>query len=171
MNKLLTSLACGTVLSMSILGVGFAENASGMSMGGSGGMTTRTAPTPTYTNDRVGNMDTNNYMDRMVNQAGRDLTNTMTGTVRKTENIMDDKVRTDNYRTNDYRTNNYRTNNYRNDNSTVSPLSNATPTGRYRATSTTTNNDNDNNNGNWGWLGLIGLIGLAGMRNRSSERR
>ncbi|SET62263.1 WGxxGxxG family protein [Paenibacillus sp. NFR01] len=161
MNKLLTSLACGTVLSMSILGVGFAENASGMSMGGSGGMTTRNAPAPTYTNDRVGNMDTNNYMDRMVNQAGRDMTNTMTGTVRKTENIMDDKVRTDNYRTN----------NYRNDNSTVSPLSNATPTGRYRATSTTANNDNDNNNGNWGWLGLIGLIGLAGMRNRSSERR
>ncbi|MBY0012630.1 WGxxGxxG-CTERM domain-containing protein [Paenibacillus typhae] len=56
-----------------------------------------------------------------------------------------------------------------NDNSTVSPLSNNTQTGRYRATSTTTNTDNDRGS-NWGWLGLIGLLGLAGMRNRSSER-
>ncbi|MNP80322.1 hypothetical protein D3C76_1783850 [compost metagenome] len=56
-----------------------------------------------------------------------------------------------------------------NDNSSVSPLSNNTQTGRYRATSTTTNTDNDRGS-NWGWLGLIGLLGLAGMRNRSGER-
>ncbi|MBW4080031.1 WGxxGxxG-CTERM domain-containing protein [Paenibacillus sp. S150] len=69
--------------------------------------------------------------------------------MRGNDTIMRDKVRTG-------------------DNSTVSPLSNTTPTGRYRATSTTTNTDG--NGSNWGWLGLIGLLGLAGMRSRSGER-
>ncbi|OKP89874.1 hypothetical protein A3844_04230 [Paenibacillus helianthi] len=128
MNKLITSLACGTVLSMSLLGVGYASSASGTT--GMGG----TAP--------VYNGSSTN--DHMMNNT--------TGTLRNNDTIMRDKIRTG-------------------DNTTVSPLSNTTTTGRYRATSTTTNaTDNDNNRSNWGWLGLVGLLGLAGMRSKSGER-
>ncbi|WP_379161309.1 WGxxGxxG family protein [Paenibacillus sp. sgz5001063] len=141
MNKLITSLACGTVLSMSLLGVGYASNASGTA--GMGG----TAPiyNGSSTNDRMGTGT------RMMNEQGNTMLNNTTGTLRNNDTIMRDKVRTG-------------------DNSTVSPLSNTTQTGRYRATSTTTNATDNDNGSNWGWLGLVGLLGLAGMRNRSSER-
>ncbi|MGN7761274.1 WGxxGxxG family protein [Paenibacillus sp. 22594] len=145
MNKLITSLACGTVLSMSLLGVGYASSASGTT--GMGG----TAPVynGSSTNDRMNNTGTGT---RMMNEQGNTMMNNTTGTLRNNDTIMRDKIRTG-------------------DNSTVSPLSNTTPTGRYRATSTTTNaTDNDDNGSNWGWLGLVGLLGLAGMRSKSGER-
>lgn len=145
MNKLITSLACGTVLSMSVMGASYASSANGSaSLGGIPAVTT-------------GTMDGN-------------LMNGTTGTLNTNESIMRDKIRTnDSYREYYNNTNrgNYNTNNY---NNTVSPLANTTPTGRYRTTSTTTNNANTNRGSNWGWLGLLGLLGLVGMRSRSGER-
>jgi MYXO-CTERM domain-containing protein len=134
LKKLITSLACGAVLSMSLLGTGYASTAAGTA--GMGG----TAPVinSTNTDNRMGNMG--NTGNTMMNQT--------TGTMHKNETIMKDKIRTG-------------------DNSTVSPLSNSTSTGNYRAQSTTTDN---NKNSNWGWLGLLGLLGLVGMRSRSGER-
>ncbi|OKP97492.1 WGxxGxxG family protein [Paenibacillus sp. P46E] len=145
MNKLITSLACGTVLSMSLLGVGYASSASGTT--GMGG----TAPVynGSSTTDRMTNTGTGTHM---MNEQGNTMMNNTTGTLRNNDTIMRDKIRTG-------------------DNTTVSPLSGTTTTGRYRATSTTTNaTDNDNNRSNWGWLGLVGLLGLAGMRSKSGER-
>lgn len=99
----------------------------------------------------MGNMGNMGNMDnRMMDSRGNTLMNETRDSMHKTENIMRDKVRTG-------------------DNSSVSPLSNSTPTGRYRAQSTTTANTT-NNRSNWGWLGLLGLLGLAGMRSRTGER-
>ncbi|MHA6530239.1 WGxxGxxG family protein [Paenibacillus sp. BAC0078] len=120
MNKLITSLTCGTILSMSLLGVG---NAS------------------TVTGDGT----------HMMNQQGNTMMNQTTGTMHRNETIVQDRVRYG-------------------DNTTVSPLSNTTPTGRYRTTSTTVPTTTTRTGSNWGWLGLIGLLGLAGMRSRSGER-
>ncbi|MOA50336.1 hypothetical protein D3C78_1733410 [compost metagenome] len=100
--------------------------------------------------------------------------NGTTGTMNQNESIMRDKIRTgENYRPNTYNTNNYNEGNNTRDNynrNTVSPLSNTTTDGKYRATSTTTNGTT-NRGSNWGWLGLLGLLGLVGMRSRSDERR
>lgn len=171
MNKLITSLACGTVLSMSLMGASYASNDIGSAaLGG-------------VPNANTG-MDGTNH-NRMMNTEGN-LMNGVTGTVNQTENIMRDKIRTtnDNYRTRGTGTNNNQrnnswdnntTNNYirdnTNTNSQMSPMANTTPAGRYRATSTTTNNDNNGRTSNWGWLGLFGLLGLLGMRSKSEERR
>ncbi|WP_150266173.1 WGxxGxxG family protein [Paenibacillus tepidiphilus] len=160
MNKLITSLACGTLLSMSLMGVGFAESAAGTmgntvpdtgARGGQGVVNNLTNDAHRMYNEGTGRL----------NQAGNNMMNQVTGTGNRTDNIMRDKVRTGD------------------NNNGVSPLSttndngryrtnNTTDNGRYRANATTNNNDNDN--GNWGWLGLIGLLGLAGMRNRSVDR-
>ncbi|KAI7252020.1 hypothetical protein KC345_g11521 [Hortaea werneckii] len=77
LKKLITSLACGTVLSMSLLGVGYASTAAGTS--GMGG----TAPVinSTTTDNRMGNM-------------GNTMMNQTTGTMHKNETIMRDKIRT-----------------------------------------------------------------------------
>ncbi|MNO56140.1 hypothetical protein D3C76_466500 [compost metagenome] len=145
MNKLITSLACGTVLSMSLLGVGYASTASGTTgMGGTSPVYNGSAA-----NDRMTNMGTTGT--RMMNEQGNTMMNNTTGTLRNNDTIMRDKVRTG-------------------DNTTVSPLANTTQTGRYRATATTTNAADNDNDFDWGWLGLVGLLGLAGMRNRSGER-
>lgn len=145
MNKLITSLACGTVLSVSLLGAGYTASAAGTT--GMGG----TAPVinSTTTDNRMGNMDNMdgiNTRDRMMNSRGNTMMNQTTGTMHRNETIMKDKIRTG-------------------DNSSVSPLSNSTPTGIYRAQSTTAGNGSG-----WGWLGLLGLLGLVGMRSRSGER-
>ncbi|WP_025704826.1 WGxxGxxG family protein [Paenibacillus graminis] len=125
MNKLITSFACGTVLSMSLLGVGYASTASGTT-----GM------------DGTGN--------RMMNEQGNTMMNNTTGTgTTGTTGTMRNRG---------------------GDNSTVSPLSNTTQTGRYRANATTANANDNDNDFDWGWLGLVGLLGLAGMRNKSGER-
>ncbi|WP_254075348.1 WGxxGxxG family protein [Paenibacillus tritici] len=146
MNKLITSLACGTVLSMSLLGAGDISAAAG-------GMSTTTPPgmNSTTTDGRMGNMgNMGNMDDRTMDNRGNTLMNETRDSMHKTENIMKDKIRTG-------------------DNSSVSPLSNNTTTGRYRAQSTTATDNNDNRS-NWGWLGLLGLLGLAGMRSRTGER-
>ncbi|WP_042216621.1 WGxxGxxG family protein [Paenibacillus borealis] len=148
MNKLITSLACGTVLSMSLLGAGYTSAAAGTTGMGSTAPVTNstTSDTRMGTMGNMGNMD--GRSTPMTNGRGNTMMNQTTGTMHKTETIMKDKIRTG-------------------DNSSVSPLNNTTPTGIYRAQSTTT----DNNNGsNWGWLGLLGLLGLVGMRSRSGER-
>ncbi|MEK3879200.1 WGxxGxxG family protein [Paenibacillus sp. FSL H8-0122] len=155
MNKLITSLACGTVLSMSLLGAG------DISAAAPGGMTTTipgvmstTAPGmhSTTTDGRMGNMgNMGNLDDRMMDSRGNTMMNETRDSMHKTESIMKDKIRTG-------------------DNSSVSPLSNNNTTGRYRAQSTTTTANNDNRSSNWGWLGLLGLLGLAGMRSRTGER-
>jgi MYXO-CTERM domain-containing protein len=154
LNKLITSLACGTVLSMSLLGAGNAANAAGTG-GGMGSAIPDTGATGTRTEriretNGTGSHMMNGTDTRMMNQQGNTMMNQTTGTMRKGETILKDAVRTG-------------------ENNTVSPLS-TTPTGRYRATSTTTNNTDNDNGSNWGWLGLIGLLGLAGMRSRSGER-
>lgn len=174
MNKLITSLACGTVISMSIMGASYASPAIGTaSLGG----------IPEVTSTMDGNMGNT----RMMNNNGN-LMNGTTGTMNQNESIMKDKIRTNGnngYSTNN-NNNNQRNNNWdnytngymwdntnTNTNNRVSPMANITPAGRYRTNSTTTgttNNNNDNNRGsNWGWLGLFGLLGLVGMRNRGSE--
>ncbi|ETT56983.1 MULTISPECIES: WGxxGxxG family protein [Paenibacillus] len=146
MNKLITSLACGTVLSMSLMGASYASNAVGSAaLGGIPAANTGMDGTAEHT--------------RMMNTEGN-LMNGTTGTMNQHESIMKDKIRIDD----NYRPNNYRTN------STVNPATNTTQTGKYRATSTTTNAAT-NKGSNWGWLGLLGLLGLAGMRSRSDERR
>ncbi|WP_405168619.1 WGxxGxxG-CTERM domain-containing protein [Paenibacillus sp. FSL H3-0286] len=158
MNKLITSLACGTVLSMSLMGASYASNAVGSAaLGGIPAANTGMDGTAEHT--------------RMMNTEGN-LMNGTTGTLNQHESIMKDKIRIDdNYRPNNYNTDNYNDtrNNYRT-NSTVNPATNTTQTGKYRATSTTTNAAT-NKGSNWGWLGLLGLLGLAGMRSRSDERR
>ncbi len=178
MNKLITSLACGTVLSMSIMGASYASSPTGTAaLGGIPEVTTATMD---------GNMDGNMGNARMMNNNGNWMNGT-TGTMNKNESIMKDKIRTnDNYRPNGYSTNNYNqrnndwdnyTNGYMwdntntNTNNKVSPMAGITPAGRYRATSTTVNNTGTTNRGsNWGWLGLFGLLGLVGMRSRGGER-
>lgn len=145
MNKLITSLTCGTILSMSLLGANYTSAAVGTTgMGGTSPAVNSTATDGRMNN--MGNMDATR--DRMTNGRGNTMMNQTTGTMHRNETIMRDKVRTG-------------------DNSSVSPLSNSTPTGNYRAQSTTGDNDN---NSNWGWLGLLGLLGLVGMRSRSGER-
>lgn len=146
MNKLITSLACITMLSMSLMGAGHAAHAAGTG-GGMGTAIPDTGATGTRT-ERI--RETNGTGSNMMNQQGNTMMNQTTGTVRKGETMLKDAVGNG-------------------DNSTVSPLSNTTPTGRYRATSTTATTGNGNGS-NWGWLGLIGLLGLAGMRSRSGER-
>jgi len=160
LKKLITSLACCTVLSMSLLGVGYASNASGTAgMGGTTQGTTGTYGTGNYPTNRDGNLlnraeDAVNRgvgtMERGVNR----MTNTGTTRTPVNDTIMTDKYRSYN-------------------NGTTSPISNDRVTGRYRATSTTTGTTTNNNGSNWGWLGLVGLLGLAGMRSRreSGERR
>ncbi|HBS47166.1 MAG TPA: hypothetical protein DEA91_26755 [Paenibacillus sp.] len=146
MNKLITSLACGTVLSMSLMGASYASNAIGSAaLGG-------------IPNANTG-MDGTVNNTRMMNTEGN-LMNGTTGTMNQNESIMRDKIRTgDNYTRDNYNRN------------TVTPLSNTTTDGRYRATSTTTNTGTTRKGTNWGWLGLFGLLGLVGMRSRSNERR
>ena len=146
MNKLITSLACGTVLSMSLMGASYASNAIGSAaLGGIPNATT--------------GMDGTVNNTRMMNTEGN-LMNGTTGTMNQHESIMRDKIRTgDNYTRDNYNRN------------TVTPLSNTTTDGRYRATSTTTNTGTTRKGTNWGWLGLFGLLGLVGMRSRSNERR
>lgn len=146
MNKLITSLACGTVLSMSIMGASYASNAVGSAaLGG-------------IPNANTG-MDGTVNNTRMMNTEGN-LMNGTTGTMNQHESIMRDKIRTgENYTRDNYNRN------------TVTPLSNTTTDGRYRATSTTTNTGTTKRGSNWGWLGLFGLLGLVGMRSRSEERR
>jgi len=149
-NKLITSLACGTVLSMSIMGASYANPIGSAALGG-------------IPNANTG-MDGTVNNTRMMNTEGN-LMNGTTGTMNQNESIMRDKIRTgENYRPNTYNTNNYNRN-------TVAPLSNTTTDGRYRATSTTTNTGTTSRGSNWGWLGLLGLLGLVGMRSRSDERR
>lgn len=152
MNKLITTIACGTVLSMSLLGASDISAApGGMTTTTPGVMSTSAPGMNTTTDGRMGNMgNMGNMDDRMMDNRGNTLMNETRDSMHKTENIMRDKVRTG-------------------DNSSVSPLSNNNTTGRYRAQSTTTNNNNDNRS-NWGWLGLLGLLGLAGMRSRTGER-
>ncbi|MNO55380.1 hypothetical protein D3C76_458700 [compost metagenome] len=161
MNKLITSLACSTVLSMSIMGASYASNATG------------TAALGGIPNANTG-MDGSVNNTRLMNTEGN-LMNGTTGTMNQHESIMKDKIRTgDNYRPNTYNTNNYNDGNYTRDNynrNTVTPLGNTTPDGKYRATSTTTNTGTTSRGSNWGWLGLLGLLGLVGMRSRSDERR
>ncbi len=160
MNKLITSLACCTVLSMSVMGASYASNPIGSAAFGG------------IPNANTG-MDGTVNNTRMMNTEGN-LMNGTTGTMNQHESIMKDKIRTgENYRPNTYNTNNYNEN-YTRDNynrNTVSPLSNTTTDGRYRATSTTTNTATTSRGSNWGWLGLFGLLGLVGMRSRSDERR
>ncbi|CAH1195799.1 hypothetical protein PAECIP111892_02107 [Paenibacillus auburnensis] len=147
MNKLITSLACGTVLSLSLLGSGYAANAAGTG----GGMSTTIPDTGTTGTRTEGIREMNGTGTHLMNQ-GNNMMNQTTGSMRKGENMVRDAVTPG-------------------DNNRVSPLNNTTQTGRYRATSTTTNaNNNDDNDSNWGWLGLVGLLGLAGMRSRSTER-
>lgn len=148
MNKLITSLACGTVLSMSLLGAGYTSAAAGTTgMGGTAPVTnSTTSDTRMGTMGNMGDMD--GRSTPMTNGRGNTMMNQTTGTMHKNETIMKDKIRTG-------------------DNSSVSPLNNTTPTGIYRAQSTTGDNDNGSN---WGWLGLLGLLGLVGMRSRSGER-
>ncbi|CQR57480.1 WGxxGxxG family protein [Paenibacillus riograndensis] len=122
MKKLITTFACGTVLSMSLLGVGYASTATG-----------------TTGFDGTGT--------RMMNEQGNTMMNNTTGTTGTTGTMH----------------------NRAGENYNVTPLSNNTHTGRYRATSTTTNTTTGRGS-NWGWLGLVGLLGLAGMRSRSGER-
>ncbi|WP_052380478.1 WGxxGxxG family protein [Paenibacillus camerounensis] len=181
MNKLVTSLACGTLLSMSLMGSGYAANAAGTG-GGMGASIPDTGRTGMQTeriretNGTTGTHMLNGTGNRMMNQTGNTMRgtesrmnhngNTMmnelersgdkmmnnaTGTMRKGGNMVNNAVRG-------------------NDNSSVSPLSTSTETGRYRATSTTTSATDNNRGSNWGWLGLVGLLGLAGMRSRSGER-
>ncbi|WP_052416658.1 WGxxGxxG family protein [Paenibacillus sp. FSL R5-0912] len=148
MNKLITSLACGTVLSMSLLGAGYTSAAAGTTgMGGTAPVTnSTTSDTRMGTmGNNMGNMD--GRSTPMMNGRGNTMMNQTTGTMHRNETIMRDKIRTG-------------------DNSSVSPLNNTTPTGIYRAQSTTDDNDNGSN---WGWLGLLGLLGLVGMRSRSGE--
>lgn len=175
MNKLITSLACGTVLSMSIMGASYASNEIGSAALG-GIPAANTGMDGTVNNTRLMNTEGN-------------LMNGTTGTLNRNESIMKDKIRTnDNYRPNGYSTNNYNqrnntwdntTNGYTTDgytrgnyntNNTVNPMTNTTPAGRYRATSTTTNTTGTSRGSNWGWLGLFGLLGLLGMRSRSEGR-
>ncbi|CAH1055267.1 YppG family protein [Paenibacillus pseudetheri] len=146
MNKLITSLACSTVLSMSLMGASYASNTIGSAaLGG-------------IPNANTG-MDGTVNNTRMMNTEGN-LMNGTTGTMNQHESIMRDKIRTgDNYTRDNYNRN------------TVTPLSNTTTDGRYRATSTTTNTGTTRKGTNWGWLGLFGLLGLVGMRSRSNERR
>ncbi|WNS43888.1 WGxxGxxG family protein [Paenibacillus sp. MMS20-IR301] len=143
MNKLITSLACGTVLSVSLLGAGYTASAAG-TMGMDGRVPSTNSTTTDSRMSNMGSMD--GRSTQMMNSRGNTMMNQTTGTMHRNETIMKDKIRTG-------------------DNSSVSPLSNSTPTGVYRAQSTT----NGNGSG-WGWLGLLGLLGLAGMRNRSGER-
>ncbi|MEK3759601.1 WGxxGxxG family protein [Paenibacillus sp. FSL P4-0338] len=150
MNKLITSLACGTVLSMSLLGAGdiSAASAPGGMMTTTPGVMSTAAPGMNNTTDgRMGNMG--NMDDRMMDR-GNTMMNQTRDTLRRDDTIMGDKIRTG-------------------DNSPVSPLNNNNTTGRYRAQNTTTTANNDNRS-NWGWLGLVGLLGLAGMRSRTGER-
>lgn len=164
MNKLITSLACGTVISMSIMGASYASSPIGTAALGGIPMVT--------TGVMDGNMDGNTGNARMMNSNGNWMNGT-TGTVNKNESIMKDKIRTsDNYNHNNYHNNNYNPGSYTRDNykGTVSPLANTTPAGRYRATSTTTNTTSTSRGSNWGWLGLFGLLGLVGMRSRGGER-
>ncbi|WP_339219457.1 WGxxGxxG family protein [Paenibacillus sp. FSL H8-0332] len=150
MNKLITSLACGTVLSMSLLGAGSISAAPGGMTTTTPGVMSTTAPgmNNMSTDGRMGNMG--NMDDRMMDGRGNTMMNETRDSMHKTESIMKDKIRTG-------------------DNSSVSPLSNDMPTGRYRAQSTTTTS-NTGKGSNWGWLGLVGLLGLAGMRSRTGDR-
>jgi MYXO-CTERM domain-containing protein len=157
-NKLITSLACCTVLSMSVMGASYASHAIGSAaLGGVPAANT--------------GMDGNANHTRMIN-TNSNLMNGTTGTVNQHENLIKDKIRPDDhYRPSNYNSNSYDQGNYNND-GRVAPLSNTTPTGKYRATSTTTNTAGTTSRGsNWGWLGLFGLLGLVGMRSRSDERR
>ncbi|OMD43520.1 MULTISPECIES: hypothetical protein [Paenibacillus] len=160
MNKLITSLACCTVLSLSVMGASYANPIGSAALGG-------------IPNANTG-MDGTVNNTRMMNTEGN-LMNGTTGTMNQHESIMRDKIRTgENYNRNNYHNNNYNTENYTRDNynrNTVTPLSNTTTDGRYRATSTTTNTGTTSRGSNWGWLGLFGLLGLVGMRSRSDERR
>ena len=154
MNKLITSLACGTVLSMSLLGAGSISAAPGGMTTTIPGVMSTTAPGmhSTTTDGRMGNMHMRDLDDRTMDNRGNTLMNETRDSMHKTESIMKDKIRTG-------------------DNSSVSPLSNNNTTGRYRAQSTTTTGTTNNDNrSNWGWLGLLGLLGLAGMRSRTGER-
>ncbi|WP_342478675.1 WGxxGxxG family protein [Paenibacillus sp. FSL H7-0350] len=153
MNKLITSLACGTVLSMSLLGAGDISAAPGGMMTTTPGVMSTSAPgmNSTTTDGRMGNMNMRDMDDRTMDNRGNTLMNETRDSMHKTESIMKDKIRTG-------------------DNSSVSPLSNNNTTGRYRAQSTTTTATNNGNRSNWGWLGLVGLLGLAGMRSRTGER-
>lgn len=94
MNKLITSLACGTVLSMSLMGASYASNAVGSAaLGGIPAANTGMDGTAEHT--------------RMMNTEGN-LMNGTTGTMNQHESIMKDKIRIDdNYRPNNYNTNNY----------------------------------------------------------------
>ncbi|KWX70847.1 hypothetical protein AML91_25695 [Paenibacillus jilunlii] len=138
---MLTSFACGTVLSMSLLGVGYASTASG---------TTGAVGTGTRMMNEQGNTMMNNTTGTGTAGFGTTgTTGTGTGTTGTTGTMR----------------------NRGGDNNNVSPLSNTTQTGRYRANATTTNAADNDNDFDWGWLGLVGLLGLAGMRNKSGERR
>ncbi|UQZ32838.1 hypothetical protein C2I18_04245 [Paenibacillus sp. PK3_47] len=160
MNKLITSLACTTVLSMSLLGVGSAAHAAGTG-GGMGSAVPDTGAT-----------GMNTERTHMLNGTGNGTGNgngTGTGIGTRVNNMMDRTTGTVN-RTTDNILGGDR-NNRTGDNHGVSPLSNNNNNnnnnGRYRATAANNNNDDGMD---WGWLGLIGLLGLAGMRNKSSER-
>ncbi|MEK5026697.1 WGxxGxxG family protein [Paenibacillus sp. FSL M7-1046] len=153
MKKLITSLACGTVLSMSLLGAGHAVNAAGT--GGMGSAVPDTGMNGLKTENRTGNtmsdMGTRTG-GPMLNQEDNTLLNRTTGTTHNNDSIMNDKMRTGT-------------------NGTTTQYPDASRGTKYRATSTTTAaTNNDGNRSNWGWLGLVGLLGLAGMRSRSGER-
>ncbi|GGG03804.1 hypothetical protein GCM10010912_55710 [Paenibacillus albidus] len=141
MNKLITSLACCTVLSMTLMGASYASPASVTGMGG-------TTQGKMDTNDGITNNGTvNNPLgndNRMTTPDGN-MMNGTTGTMNR------------NNRGDDYRISPL---------TTAGPNGNY----RARATTGATNNGNDNG-ANWGWLGLVGLLGLAGMRNRSTGDR
>lgn len=144
MKKMMISLACSTLLSMSIAGAGFAASTGGMganntgTMNQDGGILGRGADT--------------------INRAGDNTMNRMTGTTNTTGTTGTNGT----YGTTGYGTNgvnNGNNGNYRTNNTTRNG------NGNYRANAAN-NNDNDMD---WGWLGLLGLIGLAGMRNRNKE--
>lgn len=79
MNKLITSLACGTVLSMSIMGASYANPIGSAALGG-------------IPNANTG-MDGTVNNTRMMNTEGN-LMNGTTGTMNQHESIMKDKIRT-----------------------------------------------------------------------------
>ncbi|WP_052092246.1 WGxxGxxG family protein [Paenibacillus sp. FSL H7-0357] len=156
MKKLITSLACGTVLSISLLGAGNAANAAGTAgMGsavpdtGMNGLKTENR-TENRTGNTMGNMGTRTGAP-MLNQEDNTLMNRTTGTTHRNDSIMNDRIRTG---TND----------------TLTQYPDTSRGTKYRATSTTTAATTNGRGSNWGWLGLLGLLGLAGMRSRSGER-
>lgn len=162
-NKLITSLACSTVLSLSIMGASYASTAVGSAaLGG----------IPNANTGMDGTAD-----NTRMNTEGN-LMNRTTGPVRPYPDESIRKVPNQGSQTRD----NYTRGNYNpNSTSNVAPIGNTTTNtntntnantnGRYRATSLTDNTSNTNRSSNWGWLGLLGLVGLAGMRSRSDERR